>query len=190
MRDDGFFDKGATGRSDADEIFESVLLKCQREPQEKKIPYMGFMLSNIAFEALVSPNLAHRLLQFAEQMSYQQLCILKLCMLKGKFELRSGDYRSNTTIPIEVVEVLLECYDLYQKSLVHFDGHALLSLANINPSQMTASGVGETIFVLMNLKLIPDDELTSIIGQLKWNYGCDAIMQETNPNTVRYESPA
>jgi hypothetical protein len=36
VRLDGFFEKKQTGRPDAEEVAESVLLKSQREPEEKK----------------------------------------------------------------------------------------------------------------------------------------------------------
>ena len=49
VRTDGFFDEKQTGRSDAEEVGENVLLKVQREPEEKKIQYMGYLLANIAF---------------------------------------------------------------------------------------------------------------------------------------------
>lgn len=49
IRDDGFFDVKRQGRSDADEVIESILLKSQREPEEKKIIYMGHLLANVAF---------------------------------------------------------------------------------------------------------------------------------------------
>lgn len=41
VRTDGFFDEKPSGRSDAEEVAESVLLKSQREPEEKKIPLWG-----------------------------------------------------------------------------------------------------------------------------------------------------
>lgn len=44
-RADGFFDQKQDGRPDAEEIAESILLKSQREPEEKKIPYMAHLLS-------------------------------------------------------------------------------------------------------------------------------------------------
>jgi hypothetical protein len=44
VRTDGFFEQKQTGRSDAEEVAESILLKSQREPEGKKIPYMGHLL--------------------------------------------------------------------------------------------------------------------------------------------------
>ena len=49
VRNDGFFSEDPNARSDAEEVAESVLLKCQREPEEKKIEYMGHFFANVAF---------------------------------------------------------------------------------------------------------------------------------------------
>ena len=38
IRDDGFFGGSHQGRSDAEEVWESALMKSQREPEEKKLP--------------------------------------------------------------------------------------------------------------------------------------------------------
>ena len=41
VRQDGFFGLDDRGPSDATEVWESVLMKSQREPEEAKLPYMG-----------------------------------------------------------------------------------------------------------------------------------------------------
>ena len=66
VRTDGFFDEKQAGRSDAEEVAESVLLKVQREPEEKKIQYMGYLLSSIAFDPEISAHVAHQLSKAAE----------------------------------------------------------------------------------------------------------------------------
>ena len=57
LRQDGFLEKKQGDRSDAAEVAESVLLKIQREPEEKKIPYMGCLFASTAFNPEISvPN--------------------------------------------------------------------------------------------------------------------------------------
>ena len=75
LRNDGFFDRKPSGRSDAEEIAEAIMLKCQREPQEKKIPYMGYLKAGIAFDPNVSADMGHQLIKVAEQLTYRQFCI-------------------------------------------------------------------------------------------------------------------
>ena len=93
VRDDGFFDAGAGRRSDADEVWESALLKSQREPEEKKLPYMAHLLANLAFDAEIGPAMAHQMTRAAESMTYRQLCILKLSANRERFDLRQESYR-------------------------------------------------------------------------------------------------
>jgi K+-transporting ATPase c subunit len=54
-------------------VAESVLLKSQREPEEKKIPYMGHLLSSVAFDAEISANMAHQITKIAEQLNIASL---------------------------------------------------------------------------------------------------------------------
>lgn len=42
LRKDGFFDKKPIGGSDAEEIAEAIMLKCQREPKKRKFHIWGF----------------------------------------------------------------------------------------------------------------------------------------------------
>ena len=42
-----FFDEKQTGRSDAEEVLEHMLLKAQREPEEKKIQYIGYLYGSL-----------------------------------------------------------------------------------------------------------------------------------------------
>ena len=92
LRNDGFFDEKPAGRSDAEEVAESIMLKCQRESQEKKIPYMGYLKADIAFDSNVSANMGHQLIKAAEELTYRQFCLLKLAVVKGRFGLRNKDY--------------------------------------------------------------------------------------------------
>lgn len=74
VRTDGFFDPKGASRSDAEEVAESVLLKSQREPEEKKIPYMGHLFAAVAFDSQISAQLAHQVIKTADQLTYRQLC--------------------------------------------------------------------------------------------------------------------
>lgn len=92
LRTDGFFDPGNGDRSDAEEVAESVLLRSQREPEEKKLPYMAHLLANIAFDTKVNAYLAHQISKIAEQLTYRQFCILWLATIEDSFELRMVNY--------------------------------------------------------------------------------------------------
>ncbi len=167
IRTDGFFDEKQTGRSDAEEVAESVLLKVQREPEEKKIQYMGYLLSSIAFDPQISVHMAHQLTKAAEQLTYRQLCILRLPVVKDDFGLRDEDYREQETFTKDLYQVLYECLDLYHRGYINFGGEVVFSPTDVKPISMTVQGMGEDLFNLMKLRLIPDEDIAPIAAQLK-----------------------
>ena len=174
FRDDGFFDEKPTGRSDAAEVVESVLLKVQREPEEKKIQYMGYLISSIAFDSAINVHMAHQLIKAAEQLTYRQLCILKLCAVKDRFGLRNNNYRECYRIEKDLDEVLHECADLHNKEYIHsgldtitFEPNVLSRLRSIIPSDMAFQRIGDYLYNLMKLSLIPDEDIAPIAELLK-----------------------
>ena len=180
VRTDGFFDKKQGDRSDAAEVAESVLLKAQREPEDKKIEYMGHLFASIAFNPEISVQMAHQLTKIAEQLTYQQLCILKLSVVKDKYGLRGKDYRDHDDFGKDLYPVLYACAELYDKEYINFGGEAdfhigehmdygatIHRLTRAKPGSMTLQGIGEDLFNLMKLSLIPKEDIAPIAEQLK-----------------------
>ena len=168
VRDDGFFDAGAGRRSDADEVWESALLKSQREPEEKKLPYMAHLLANLAFDAEIGPAMAHQMTRAAESMTYRQLCILKLSADRERFDLRQESYRGQAgPVSKELYQILYEYHDLYNRGLINYGGTAALSLTDVNPGTSTPQALGVDIYRQMRLNQIPDGDLAPIAAQLR-----------------------
>ena len=179
LRDDGFFDKNQGGRSDAGEVLESVLLKAQREPEEKKIRHLGLLYSSIPFDSDISLPYAHQLIKVAEQLTYQQLCILKLSVVKDTYSLRDKDYRDHDDFK-NLSPLLYACAELYDKEYINFGGEAnfhigehmdygatIHRLTRAKPSLMSLQGIGADLYNLMRLCLIPDADIAPIAEQLK-----------------------
>jgi hypothetical protein len=167
LRNDGFFDPKADGRSDAVEVAEGVLQKAQREVEERKVPYMGYLLSNIAFAPDISPAMAHQIIKASEHLTYRQLCILKLSVEKQAFSLRTADYRGSSSFSKELYQILYECLDLYHRGFVSIGGEVAFGPTDIAPAKLTVQGMGADIFNLMRLASIPNDDLVPIAAQLK-----------------------
>lgn len=166
-RNDRFFNKKSTGRSDAEEIAEAIMLKCQREPQEKKIEYMGYLLASIAFDANISADMGYQLIKAAEELTYRQLCILKLAVVKDNFGLRGEDYRGQGTFATELSQVLYECLDLYHRAYINFGGEVAFGPTDVKPGSMTAQGLGANLYNLMKLSSIPDEDIIPIAKVLE-----------------------
>jgi hypothetical protein len=167
IRSDGFFDEKATGRPDAEEVAESVLLRSQREPEERKLPYMAHLLANVAFDPEISAQMAHQLTKAAEQLTYRQLCILQLAVFQKPFGLKKGDYRGQGTFPRELYQVLYECIDLYHRGFISFGGGVAFGPTDVNPGQMTVQGLGADLYNRMRLATIPLEDLTPVAMQLR-----------------------
>jgi hypothetical protein len=166
VRTDGFFERNRAGRSDAEEFAESVLLKSKREPEEKKIPYMAHLLSSVAFDPEISADMAHQITKAAEQLTYRQLCLMKLAVVKDGFGLRTADYRGQASFPKGLYQILYECLDLYHRGFVNFGGEVAFGPTDVAPGKMTLQGLGVDIFSLMKLALIPNEGLAPVAAQL------------------------
>ena len=167
IREDGFFSGETPGRSDGEEVWESVLLKSQREPEEKKLPYMAYLLANLAFDADFGVHLAHQITKTAEQLSYRQLCILKLSVVKERYRLRTASYIGQEEFEKELLQLLYEYMDLYNRSYLNFGETLAAALDDVNPGRATVQGLGADTFNLMRLREIPDIELVPIADRLR-----------------------
>lgn len=174
IRSDGFFDEGERLRSDAEEVWESLLAKCQREASERKLPYMSHLFASLAFEDRIGLDMAHQLISTAERLSYRQLCIVRLCVNSESYDLRSQSYRGDdkrggrsVRVGWPTVEILYECLDLYQRELIHTGDNAALGLTQIVPSAMRAHGLGLYLYDLMRLSLVPKVDIDMIAEQLR-----------------------
>ena len=163
----GFFSNQENGRSDADEVWESALLKSQREAEEKKLPYMAHLLANIAFDTEISTAMAHQITKIAEALTYRQMCILQLSATKEKFNLRKQSYQGQSNFSKGVYQLLYEYYDLSNRGLINFDSILAVSLLDVNPGAAMPQALGVDIYYQMCLCLIPDDELEPIAAYLR-----------------------
>jgi len=166
IRSDGFFDENNSGRSNAEELAESVLLKSQREPEEKKIPLLAHLLANISFSAEISVALGEQMIKATDSLTYRQLCILRLAAIKQGSQLRKADYRENKSFTRDLYQLLHECFELYNRGFISFGNNAILGMTDMNPSAMTIQGLGVDIHNWMQLWQIPADDIAPVAAIL------------------------
>lgn len=164
IRNDDFFSRNLNERSSADEIAEGVLQVAQRDHEEKKLPYYGNLLANIAFYSEINRGNANLLVKIAGRLSYSQLCLLSI-FGKNKFRLRGDSYRSNLRLPMDLIAILQEVYELGNYQLIGQE-EALLSMADIVPGKLKLAGQGTYFFQLMELSKMPSDELDLLVEKL------------------------
>lgn len=170
-RTDGFFDKDFSGRSRDQEILENVLLKCQREPEEKKIPYISNAYTNIVFEPEFSTDLSHKIIKSAEQLTYQQLCILSMVGRRQNTEESHRNFQDDFSL--ELSKLLHDCFEFVMNGYIQggltltYSGQ-LPRYETLNTYTMHLENIGIATFKLMNLQDVPDADITPIAKLLGW----------------------
>ena len=167
IRQDGFFEGDASERSDAEEFAESVLTKAQRESEEKKLRYMANLLANVSFDESTSIEFAQQITKLAEQLTYRQLCLLKLAAFAQFNSLRKRNYTQEQSFAKELRQILYELMDLFQRGLIHNGSEHPLSVKSLVPNNLGVHGVGADVFNLMGLREIPESELVPLSEVLK-----------------------
>ncbi len=175
-RQDDFFTDAEDGRATAEEVFEGVVLAAQREAEEKKVRLYGNLLANLAFAQDIDRSQANFLIRLGEDLSYRQLCLLSLfaqntLLLGGnnRLGLRESDYRDDTgrLNSLDLIVLLQETYDLYQRGIVGNGGSAMISIADAKPGRMSPAGAAVNLYNLMEMWIIPPEDLNVLIRLLR-----------------------
>lgn len=191
LRNDGFFESEGNTRSDAEEIFEGVLLKAKNEHEEKKTRILGNIFANMAFFPGFSVGEANHLLRIAENLTYREMCILSLIKRKEKIpeiKLREDSYVDDIrdekklygrsqygSISSETMSMLQEAYEISNLGLIVCkvkrdeigDAYwALLGWADIVPDDLEFTDMGERYYQVMGLDDIPEQDIREVARYL------------------------
>ena len=164
----------ADGSSTYHEVVENVLLKAQREPEEKKLPYMAYLLANLAFDSSIDVATAHKLINDYERLTYQHFCILKLSWLvqTGEKQLYSGEATHLFGIVPEdrhlfLRTVLESIHRLGSEGYIRINNVMLTPVGGIKPNTLTIEHNGAILANLLRLHLIPDSDMDEIASVLR-----------------------
>lgn len=177
-RSDSFF-QSSSGRSDADEILEGVLLHAANEYEEKKVSFIANLFVTIAFDDSVSPGRANYLLQLADRVTYRQLTLLALFASKrfqAELELldagRSGGVVNRDGDAVADADALGHAGLLgvlqdggrsaNMASVLNGGSFSSISLAKAHPTSM-----GFSLYRLMGLERLAEQELREALDDLQ-----------------------
>ncbi|MDV8112733.1 hypothetical protein R3379_26790 [Bacillus sp. BAU-SS-2023] len=162
LRDDGFFNNDGISRSNAEEIFEGILFSAQKEHEEKKLKYYGYLFANIAFDESVSKNFANQLINIADRLTYRQLQILAMytysSIVRNFFEKNKLPKLNN----IEKISILQDTVELYRMGILNGGGEVILEIGYVNPYKIGVEPIGMCLFKLMNLGEITTEDYREI----------------------------
>ena len=172
LRDDGFFDTPPEGRSDADEVLESVLRKAQTEYEERKLEYLSRLWANACIDKTLGLADLNHLVKLAEQLTYRHLTIISIVGKMANadyaniYSLRSQHYeKAGIKLVGETPNVLAEIMALHNLNCLMVI--ALLGPIQIVPSQMKIGTYGAALHNTMELFGIPESDRQQIVALLK-----------------------
>jgi hypothetical protein len=166
LRDDDIFEESYGDRSAADEILETFLTKVKQETEERKIPFQANLYANMLFEKEISPNYALHLIRCAENMSFRQLILLRMVPeAQGMFP--DGNWASHSYLKPAVHEILIEIFDLLQRSIIYGNGFEFSEARHIRPHFLRTHQVGTDLIRLMGLQSIDRAYMRQIVETLK-----------------------
>ena len=115
-REDGFFEKTPTNRSNIDEVVESTLKKVMDTTEEPKIRYMANLTESVHFDSDLDMDTYRRILKHLNELSYRQLCIVKLFMNADQIDL---DNFGNPNITQNLSSILTDCFEVRDKGFIN-----------------------------------------------------------------------
>ncbi len=178
LRNDGFFQDKGKGRTDAEEIFEGVLLKAKNEHEEKKARILGNIFANTAFFPGFSVGEANHLLRIADNLTYRKMCILSLIKRKDEIEgikLRQDYYGYELDyekMSYETISLLQEAFDIRGDGLIVCKdefGEGIIAMTEWNdicPNTLELTQMGERYYQVMGLDDISEEDVLEVAGYL------------------------
>lgn len=157
-RDDGFFTDEQSGRAQADEILEGVLLKARDQHEEKKLIYLGYFFANLAFRSDVSGSLANYFIKTANALSYRQFVLLRHIADSMNEAFNAEPIRGRSHSLPDLTALAKEEMELH--SAASFGGYGLLN--GVTSYTDVVSELGQTFIELFNLKLIPNEDIREL----------------------------
>jgi len=153
-RSDDFWDPDASGRSDATQLFEGILLKCKSEYEEKKLPFLAAIFSNVAFRNDIDGVTANYVLERATRLTYRQICAIALAKRADQEDLTMswGKHLNITGARDRDPALSAELADL--SGLVHAIGNS--------EEPPFLEKLGDLVFGLMGLDAVPHDDLAAL----------------------------
>ena len=156
-----FEEKGGT--SDAEEIFEGILLKTKSEYQEKKLRYLSNIFINASFDKTISADNVNQVLNIGDRLTYRQLCLISLIgkNLENKYVLRTvqkrDDFREIATE--ELLFLLNEAREMLRLGIINSkDRMSLNSYSDPAPADFCLEPFGHRLFQLMGLNEMSEKE--------------------------------
>ncbi len=185
-REDGFFEETPTNRSNMEEVVESTLKKVMDTTEEPKIKFMANLTENVRFDSDLDIDTYRRILKILDELSYRQLCLIKLFMNADQIDL---DNFGNPNVNHNLSSILTDCFEVLDKGLINPNNALMNKIRDLYlgalstslwgkgdtppqfPGFVNSVGfsniLGENLFKFAKLDQIPDEDVNVILRELK-----------------------
>jgi len=172
IRDDGFFFAEQGKRSSGEELFEAVLIAAQREHEERKVEYLGYLFANLCFEEEVDRSLANWIIKIAQELTWTQLVLLSLVGQMEKFDFPDFDMEDRGStgwrsfgLRDQLVDLSWSKRAMIGASVSARAGQRLPRISTRFRDQRLQAH-GQLLFGLMQLEWIPLDDIEDVLQDL------------------------
>ena len=182
FRTDGFLGGTTEKRSDFDDLVDSILLKAADELNQKKLRHIGYLTSSFAYPPAISADSAHRLIKDVENLSYRQLCLMKIASDKEEVQLcdKSITERPGEAYHVDYTPICDECLDLYDQGYIYVElsrevGNLVPGARSIavRPSSISLGPKLSSLYDRMRLSEIPPKDIDPIVFAFNYNWAPD-----------------
>ncbi len=178
LRADDFFETSTDSRSAGDEVIEAVVRAAESEPEERKLPYIGFLLANIAFDETVSREFANRFVSLAHSLTYLEISYLALFHVAreriDELDLPSELPAEAKTYALsgasEMIARLDPIWSIYTQHFISGPSRSM-GIGGLKPNELQSFGVGRHLADLMELNRMPFEELKKLASEIPTDEG-------------------
>ena len=185
FRNDGFCDEIPANRANMDEVVESTLKQVLDTIEEPKIKFMANLTENVHFDSDLDIDTYRRILKILDELSYRQLCIIKLFMNADHIDL---DNFGNPNITQNLSSILTDCLEIRDKGLINPTNPLMEKINELylgsssgpifvdrhkDPEYLGFANRGfsnilcKNVFKFAKLDQIPDEHVEAILRKLK-----------------------
>lgn len=167
-------DNAGGSRAPLDEILEGVLLTCRSTFEEKKLPFVANILPNSLFVE-VEPETVHFVLQLAERLTYQEICVAAILGKKHQLNFDTRLLAPSMHLDKDQLVGLKRRTPLQMRKAAitkciyaigdNYPGMVSRDEGALGPYQL--SDFGRVVFKLMGLEGVPEPELLGVQALLR-----------------------
>ncbi len=165
IRNDSFFNGNFEDRSSAEEILEGILLKAQREYQEKKIQFLGNLYCNLIFSSEWNNESANFFIKLIERLNFRQLCIIKF--YSSIETLVDQEFFSKRNVKFSTFDARKEVNELNKEGILNFRGYGgdvyHQEVKSARPNHIEITEWGKEIYEIFGLEEIDNKLLLEVM---------------------------